>query len=139
MKWIIVNKESLQIMGSYEAEQKDDSSANRSWLLAEPVCKHLELPVGLEAELVEAVLQNDEIVLQHSNAKEDAQIASAWASLRSQRDQKLAETDKYMLPDYPISAGNKTAMETYRNALRDLPSQVTDPRDAVTWPTIPQV
>jgi hypothetical protein len=139
MKWIIVNKETLQIMGSYEAEVKDDSSAKRSWLLAEPVCKHVELPGGLEEELSEAALVDGEIVLQFSSAKEDAQIARAWSALRTQRDALLAETDKYMLTDYPISSGNKTAMETYRNALRDLPSQVTDPRDTVTWPTKPQL
>lgn len=126
-------------MGSYEAEAKDDTSANRSWLLAEPVCKHLELPEGLEEELAEAVLVEGEIVLQHSEAKEDAQIANAWTVLRAKRDALLTDTDKYMLPDYPISQGNKTAVEQYRNALRDLPSQVTDPRDVVTWPTKPQV
>ena len=138
MKWIIVNKESLQIMGSYEAEQKDDSSANRSWLLAEPVCKHLELG-ELDEETCEAWMDGEEMKLRHSEAKEDEQIAKAWALLRAVRDQKLLETDKYMLSDYPISSGNKTAMEVYRNALRDLPSQVTDPRDAVTWPVMPVV
>lgn len=139
MKYVIVNKESLQIMGSYEADAKDDSSANRSWLLAEPVCKHLELPEELDLETCEAWMDGEEMKLRHSEAKEDAQIQKAWNTLRAVRDQKLLETDKYMLSDYPISAGNKTAMEVYRNALRDLPSQVSDPRDEVTWPTMPVV
>lgn len=126
-------------MGSYEADAKDDTSAKRSWLMAEPVCKHLELPQDLDEALAEAYMDGDEIKLRHSEAKEDAQIASAWAVLRSKRDSLLAETDKYMLADYPISQGNKTAMESYRNTLRDLPSQVTDPRDEVSWPSKPQV
>lgn len=138
MKWIIVNKESLQIMGSYEAEQKDDSSANRSWLQAEPICKHIELG-ELDEETCEAYMDGDEIKLRFSEAKEDMQIEKAWKELRNERDRKLTESDKYMLSDYPISAGNKTAMEVYRNALRDLPSQVSDPRDEVTWPTMPVV
>ena len=138
MKWMIVNKESLQIMGSYEAEQKDDSSANRSWLLAEPVCKHLELG-ELEEETCEAFMDGDELKLRHSEAKEDMQIEKAWDKLRAERDAKLNATDKYMLSDYPISAGNKTAMENYRNALRDLPSNTSDPRDEIEWPEMPNV
>lgn len=138
MKWMIVNKESLQIMGSYEAEQKDDSSANRSWLLAEPICKHLELG-ELDEETCEAYMDGEEMKLRHSEAKEDEQIEKAWMRLRADRDAKLNATDKYMLSDYPISAPNKTAMEVYRNALRDLPSNVSDPRDEVEWPEMPVV
>ena len=139
MKYIIVNKESLQIMGSYEAEVKDDSSANRSYLAAEPICKHIELPENLEEALAEAYMDGEELSLRHSEAKEDAQLANAWSSLRSQRDAKLAATDKYMTSDFPISSGNKTLIEAYREALRDLPSQVTDPRDEISWPAHPNV
>lgn len=139
MKYIIVNKESLEIKGSYEAPAKDDSSANRSWLAAEPVCKHLELPQNLEAELVEAVLVDGEITLQHSSAKEDAQIAQAWNTLRYKRDSLLQGTDKFMLSDFPISEGLRSLIETYRSDLRNLPSQVSDPREEVIWPVKPQV
>ncbi len=35
------------------------------------------------------------------------------------RNQLLAETDKYMLPDFPISADDLLIMKQYRQTLRD--------------------
>ena len=35
------------------------------------------------------------------------------------RNQLLAETDKYMLPDFPISADDLFIVKQYRQALRD--------------------
>ena len=40
-------------------------------------------------------------------------------SLIWKRNQLLAETDKYMLPDFPISADDLLIMKQYRQALRD--------------------
>jgi type IV secretory pathway protease TraF len=54
------------------------------------------------------------------------------ASLRSQRNQLLAETDYLALADHTLSAD----MTAYRQALRDLPSNTTDPANPV-WPTKP--
>ena len=59
--------------------------------------------------------------------------------IRHQRDTLLRDTDWSVLPDSPLSADNKAAYETYRQALRDLPSaypEVKSPED-VTWPTAP--
>jgi len=42
--------------------------------------------------------------------------------LRAKRDIELRRTDKYVLSDYPISAEDKTIVETYRTALRDCPN-----------------
>lgn len=137
--FIIVEKQTLQIKGSYEALSKDDSSARRSHLLAEPLCKHLELTEGLHKETCEAYMDGQDMKLRLSEAKVDAQLENAWQALRNARDLKLTETDKYMVSDFPISSGNKTLMEAYREALRDLPSQVTDPRDSITWPVKPNV
>lgn len=140
MKFIIVDKASLQIMGSYEAEQKDDTSANRSWLAAEPMAKHLELPEGLLEDECEAVLdEQGEIKLQHSAAKEQQKLANAWAALRNKRNILISDTDKYLLPDYPISEEKLAEMKEYRNSLRDLPSQVVDPRDEVSFPVKPEL
>jgi len=38
--------------------------------------------------------------------------------LRQQRDEKLKETDKYMLPDYPITPEDLEKMKIYRQELR---------------------
>lgn len=52
--------------------------------------------------------------------------------LRAQRNRLLAETDVYALPDRTLS----DEMRTYRQALRDLPANTSDPLNP-TWPTKP--
>ena len=53
--------------------------------------------------------------------------------LRRQRDQLLAETDWWVFPDSPEATAEQLA---YRQALRDLPTNTTDPANPV-WPTKP--
>lgn len=38
---------------------------------------------------------------------------------RDERNKKLVETDKYVLPDFPISSEDKTKIINYRQELRD--------------------
>lgn len=137
--WIMVRKSDLEIMGHYMAEEKDDSSANRSHLLAEPLCKHMEMPNGMDPECLACEMNGEEMELVHSDAKEAIQLEKAWNALRAKRDGKLAETDKYVLPDYPISNENLLAIKAYRNDLRDLPGEVADPRMEIQWPELPEV
>ena len=42
--------------------------------------------------------------------------------LRSRRNRLLAESDKYMLPDYPLSEEQRAKVAVYRANLRDLPN-----------------
>ena len=60
--------------------------------------------------------------------------ASAAASVRSQRDSKLADCDWTQTNDSPLKAESKWT--TYRQALRDVPTQAGFPH-TVTWPTKP--
>ena len=57
------------------------------------------------------------------------------ARLRGDRNSKLASTDWYALQDVTMS----DAMETYRQALRDLPAGLTTTEEvkAVSWPVRP--
>tara|TARA_B100000927_G_scaffold174604_1_gene140706 strand:- start:716 stop:970 length:255 start_codon:yes stop_codon:yes gene_type:complete len=55
-----------------------------------------------------------------------------WDTLRIKRDMKLKETDVYALSDRTMS----DEMKTYRQALRDLPANTSDPSNP-TWPTKP--
>ena len=59
----------------------------------------------------------------------------ALSSLRSKRNQLLTETDYLGLPDL---GGFSAEMTAYRQALRDLPANTTDPANPV-WPTKPEV
>ena len=55
-----------------------------------------------------------------------------WERLRAKRNQLLAETDYLALSDVTLS----TEMAEYRQALRDLPANTSDPANP-TWPVKP--
>ena len=65
----------------------------------------------------------------------NAAPARALATLRSRRNQLLAETDFYGNSDVTMSDD----MTTYRQALRDLPAgkDTVDKCENATWPTKP--
>ncbi len=56
--------------------------------------------------------------------------------LRSNRDLLLAQSDWTQSPDSPLSDTKKQEWATYRQSLRDLPANTTDPSNP-TWPTQP--
>ena len=56
--------------------------------------------------------------------------------LRSERDLKLAETDWVVTKASETGVAESDAWKTYRQALRDLPSNTSDPFNP-TWPTNP--
>lgn len=57
-----------------------------------------------------------------------------WGALRAQRDSLLAQSDWTQVADAPV---DKVAWAQYRQALRELPKETTDPRQAM-WPTPPR-
>lgn len=59
---------------------------------------------------------------------------NAWNELRTKRNQLLFETDYFANTDVTMP----DAMRTYRQALRDLPANTTDPNNPV-WPSKPNV
>jgi hypothetical protein len=65
----------------------------------------------------------------------DATPARAFSGLRSERDQKLTETDYYALSDVTMSDD----MTVYRKALRDLPASYDNSSvvGTITWPSKP--
>ena len=65
----------------------------------------------------------------------DAAPARACSGLRSERDQKLQETDYFALSDVSMSDD----MTAYRKALRDLPASYDNSSvvGTITWPSKP--
>jgi len=76
-------------------------------------------PVEIDAALVEEILPT-------------IQNERDFQYLREQRNRKLSQTDWSGLSDVTMS----DEMRTYRQALRDLPANTTDPANPV-WPTKP--
>ena len=93
-------------------------------------------------ERIERNLQTGEVTTISLTAEEIAE-REAYArdvlpglqleQLRAKRNQLLAETDYLGLPDL---GGFSAEMTAYRQALRDLPANTTDPANPV-WPTKP--
>ena len=65
-------------------------------------------------------------------AKDARILADKWASVRRDRDRRLAETDYLALSDSTLSS----TMKTYRQSLRDVPEDNSDP-DNISWPSKP--
>jgi hypothetical protein len=60
-----------------------------------------------------------------------------WTAIRLHRQQLLADSDWTQLADAPITAGEKNTWTAYRQILRDLPQDYTNP-DEVQIPEAPQ-
>ena len=69
---------------------------------------------------------------EHEAAYQAQVDADAAERVRSERDQKLKDTDWMGMSDVTMSAD----WTTYRQALRDVPSQAGFP-NTITWPTEP--
>ena len=96
----------------------------------------LEVPEGLTWDVVKGVQDGDEVTLIADDAKVQAKTAQAWSALRTERNARLAASDYTQLQDAHLSAEKKSAWADYRQALRDLPENATDPTQ-VTWPVSP--
>lgn len=66
-----------------------------------------------------------------------------FASLRAERDRRVAASDYLMMPDYPLTDDSRVAVQTYRQELRDLPAMQGAPWDGggpeTPWPHKPDV
>jgi hypothetical protein len=61
--------------------------------------------------------------------------------VRAERNKRLALTDHFVMPDYPISQDKLEEIKVYRQALRDLPEQLGFPwggpdDPACPWPVL---
>ena len=96
----------------------------------------LEVPEGLTWETVRGVEDPSSpgtFTLEADPSKVQAKIQQAWTALRTERNRLLQQSDWTALSDAHLSQDKKDAWFAYRQALRDLPDEVTDPTQ-VTWP-----
>ena len=71
-------------------------------------------------------------IIKDDDALTAYQTAEKWKNIRADRNRRLAETDYLALKDNTLS----TAMKEYRNKLRSVPQDNSDP-DNITWPVKP--
>jgi hypothetical protein len=96
----------------------------------------LEVPEGLTWDTVKGVQDGDQVTLVADSAKVQAKTDAAWTAIRSKRNQLLRDSDFTQMPDSPLSQDKKDSWAAYRQELRDLPDEVTDPTQ-VEWPSVP--
>ena len=73
-------------------------------------------------------------IVPRPQAELDAEdLEQSWFKLRGNRNHLLSQSDWTQVPDAPVDAA---AWATYRQQLRDLPANTTDPRN-VEWPVPP--
>lgn len=80
-------------------------------------------------------LTNSGYILKKNHEPTLDELAS---QVRTERDRRIAETDWYMMPDYPTDPETLELVKSYRKALRDITLQSDFPRD-VEWPVMPKV
>ena len=68
--------------------------------------------------------------------RRQVRIGAAWIMLRRERKSLLSDSDWTQGRDSPLTIEKQDEWAVYRQALRDLPSTITDPTN-VTWPTPP--
>jgi hypothetical protein len=81
--------------------------------------------------------ENDEVIEIVGDRRD---INKELLKIRLKRNSLLKDTDWVILPDVPISTISKTAFETYRQELRDLPASINDLSkiDSLSFPDIPE-
>lgn len=93
-------------------------------------------------ELEELNIQNEEKKIEEELALEATR--DYWKQFRNIRDSFLFRCDWTQSPDSPLTEEKKSGWATYRQALRDLPVIISDPKPMVkdlnheNWPTKPE-
>jgi hypothetical protein len=84
-------------------------------------------------ELVDGLWTVSRIAVAKDQAQIDSENEQMAASVRSDRDSKLANSDWTQVADAPV---DQTAWANYRQALRDVPEQAGFPWEVI-WPEQP--
>lgn len=105
---------------------------------ADRIAPYVKLWEEEKARLEQAAAEAEAARLAEYNSE-----AARFERLRAERDRRLSATDFMIMADYPIPADQRTAVQIYRQALRDLPAQEGAPWDGggkeTPWPAAPEV
>lgn len=120
-----------RFMGSYESEVKDDSSANRSYLAAEPNASHFELPEGMDEDCAEPTETSVEGIFELQEkqekviAKKQAKADENLRMIRSERDKLLVKAD-HAINTLEDEGQDASALKSYRKELRNCTDSLKD-------------
>lgn len=143
------NKDTSQILVMYSPVE-NGMEPKFKWVNISPEWSAEEIKAGIESQFPAYLWGNP--INEHVSAMVDVQDVGTYTApviqehvptdeevadqVRSRRRGLLLDSDWTQLLDCPLTAEQKTQWETYRQALRDVPSQAGFPYN-VTWPTPP--
>ena len=80
-----------------------------------------------------------ELTAEEIEARKQRLMPTQIKAFREERNNRLSESDVYVLPDRwaTYSVEKQAEWSTYRQALRDLPQNTTDPFNPI-WPIRPE-
>ena len=120
----VLNGAAATVSGPYEVSTRNGvEEINKQWFT-----KFIVGPVFTDNEDATAAEQQAAY-----RTRIDNQVA---ASVRSERDRKLAASDWTVLADSPLTTAKKTTWKTYRTALRNISAAEGFPH-TMEWPTEP--
>ena len=104
------------------------------------------LPYGVNLDLDDTSQVHKELVNLYKEGKIEPEeyeepeidLYEAAADVRSKRNKLLAESDKFMLSDFPILRDEINLIIDYRQSLRDISKQDGFPLN-INWPSLPVI
>ena len=97
---------------------------------------HVIVPNGLRKDMLKGTEVDGVYTITEDQEKVTQLTDKEWTKLRVERNRRLSATDWTMLSDAPISSDIKASYTLYRQALRDIPQNTSDPFNP-DWPTQP--
>ncbi len=111
-------------------------------MIIQPIEAVLSLRPGARVVMVDdEITSYDHAESQPTSSEISAELArleaqQPWNELRAERNRKIAETDWEVVRHKELGTNVPAALKTYRQELRDLPANTTDPANPA-WPTKP--
>jgi len=130
LSWVPSNIHAVQWYDTWGEIEYNDGSPNE---------KIEELGIFSQAS---ETFENENVRLENERLAEEAKI-DWWAEFRSKRNYLLSICDWTQSPDSPLSDAKKEEWRIYRQALRDFPDNISDPKPLVidhnhsNWPVAP--
>lgn len=123
-------KSEFELMKECLVEVPKGFKWNKSKTALEEMSQIEKIEAGLEKLQENQIIENGEIreLTNSEMFKKGLLSEENFASIkRNERDFLLTKTDKYLLPDFPISDGKLNKVKAYRQYLRDLPQNENFP------------
>ena len=103
-----------------------------NWTMNENKAKELGYTESIDEDKVLPAIDGFYYLSEYAILKNNEILAE---NIRRKRNKRLKDSDKYMLPDYPLSDEQRELVKQYRQTLREIPEQPNFPM-SVQFPEV---